>query len=324
MLFLLLMACSSKKATAPEDDSDLSSSSVVLDSVDDSTSSIVKSSSGGVSSSSGILSSSSVVNTSPISLYKLGAMARTVNNINEMTALPYSIELDTITQTASFYFIIKNTLTTDIRNLQFTFDLPYFKITPDSIVVLSAPTVATGMEQLIKVTVEHGTLATGLGNADVLFGNQYATLTISGTSDEGDFSIDYTMHVFAKRMLIYLRVPADSLPNPIGVTENRYIEVDSTSLDCYLDYETVTIDTSINITYDATHYNDTSSFDYYTDPYYQSIQNYTSPLLNESPQDRNCVTEVITDQYKLTQPYLSQNSTTIIFVVNSTFQYFID
>lgn len=180
----------------------------------------------------------------PITLHKMGVMAKTTGIINEMEALPYDIKLDTISMTASFYFIIKNNSNSEITGLKFAFDKPHFKITPDSIITLGVPSSSTGIEQLIKVTVEHGTLAGGLGWADILTGDQYGELTISGKNTNGDFSTTYTMHVFAKRMVAYIEYP-DSIYEHQGgetwaykanINSNGYIYTDNASKGCYINF----------------------------------------------------------------------------------------
>lgn len=157
-----------------------------------------------------------------------------------MNAIPYNIDLDTIYGTTGFSFLIKNNSTSDITGLKFEFDLDYFKVTPDSIITLGSPSTETGIEQLIKVTIEHGTLASGYGFTNVLTGNQYGTLTISGHNDDGDFSVVYTMHVYAKRMIINIDIPDTVmqvndwlLAGDRHQLAYRYAHVDPSSDDCY-------------------------------------------------------------------------------------------
>lgn len=278
LLALILAGCSSNNSTSPDMDnisSEQLSSSETMSSVTQSSSSTgisvippMSSPYSSVASSSGgsdvISSSSSLqVATAPISFYKIGGLAKRLYSIDEMTASTYDIELDTIAMTSSFHFLLKNNGTTPITGIKFTSSLPYFKITPDSIITLGVPNSNTGMEQLIKVTVEHGTNASGMGFADVLTGNQYATITISGTNGDGDFSVSYTMHVYAKRMVIHIdeldtiavytptgyvfKTKAD-YANPYQWTPPKFAYVDSSTGDCYMNYAQsgVLIDTALS------------------------------------------------------------------------------
>lgn len=294
LLALILAGCSGNSSTSPDngDSSSLSSSSIgvipEMSSIAPSSSSENRSagssvvagssSSQGTSSigtssqgtSSITQSSSSVIAVNaPIALYKIGGLAKTLNVTNAMNAIPYNVDLDTIRGTASFSFLVKNNSTSDITGLSFKFDLDYFKVTPDSIITLGAPSSATGIEQLIKVTVEHGTLASGYGFTNVLTGNQYGKLTISGHNDDGDFSVTYTMHVYAKRMILTIDVPdtvmivnnwyvnRDTVIETPVQTNNqymaqyhpsyRYVHVDPSSGDCYLNLGEITLDTSVNL-----------------------------------------------------------------------------
>ena len=284
LLALILAGCSGNSSTSPDNgESALTSSSSIgvipemsspvssSSSNKNQLSSATGTSSQGSSSNGTNPSSSSLVNAkSPISLYKIGELAKTINVIDGMNELPYNIDLDTIRGTASFSFIIKNNSSSDINNLSFKFDREYFKVTPDSIITLGAPTSATGIEQLVKVTVEHGTLASGYGFADVLTGNQYGKLTISGTNDDGDFSVSYTMHVYAKRMILNIDVP-DTVMTVSNWSLNvdttfdrfryggsgqymsgdhiayRYVHVDPSSEDCYLNLGEIKLDKSVNL-----------------------------------------------------------------------------
>jgi hypothetical protein len=282
LLALIFAGCSGNNSTSSDGDSSTtmsSSISVIPDmSSPASSSSVVEqpatsstgTSSGGTSVvgtssetqvSSGSSSSTVVASNSPISLYKMGGLAKkTIDVTNTMSAIPYNVDLDTIYGTSGFSFLIKNNGTSDITGLKFEFDLDYFKVTPDSIITLGAPSTSTGIEQLIKVTVEHGTLASGYGFTNVLTGNQYGTLTITGKNANGDFSVTYTMHVYAKRMIITIDVPDtirlvnDWFTTQAGTSalttyqkSYRYAHVDPSSEDCYLNMGELTLDTSTNL-----------------------------------------------------------------------------
>lgn len=280
LLALTFAGCSGNNSTSSEGDSSTtmsSSISVIPDMSSPSSSSsdveqsgtssnnVSSSSSGtsstGTSSDTGSSSSTVVASKSPISLYKLGGLAKkNIDVTKTMSAIPYNVDLDTIYGTSGFSFLIKNNGTSDITGLKFEFDLDYFKVTPDSIITLGSPSTSTGIEQLIKVTVEHGTLASGYGFTNVLTGNQYGKLTISGTNDDGDFSVTYTMHVYAKRMIITIDVPdivisgndwyttqADKDTYMLNQKSYRYAHVDPSSEDCYLNMGEITLDTSTNI-----------------------------------------------------------------------------
>lgn len=276
LLALTFAGCSGNNSTSSEGDSSTTMSSSIsvipgMSSPSSSSSDVeqsgtssnnVSSSSGGTSSSdtqanTGSSSSTVVASKSPISLYKLGGLAKkNIDVTKTMSAIPYNVDLDTIYGTSGFSFLIKNNGTSDITGLKFEFDLDYFKVTPDSIITLGSPSTSTGIEQLIKVTVEHGTLASGYGFTNVLTGNQYGTLTISGHNDDGDFSVTYTMHVYAKRMIITIDVP-DTLVNNVGSSmylnsrnealSLRHAHVDPSSEDCYLNLGELTLDTSSNL-----------------------------------------------------------------------------
>lgn len=257
LLALIFAGCSGNSSTSSDsgDSSTTMSSSisVIPDNTPSSSSDVEQSA---TSSATDIVP----VSKSPIALYKIGGLAKTLNVTGAMSAIPYNVDLDTIYGTAGFNFLIKNNGLSDITGLKFEFDLDYFKVTPDSIITLGAPSSATGIEQLIKVTVEHGTLASGYGFTNVLTGNQYGKLTISGKNADGDFSVTYTMHVYAKRMIITIDVPDtiilvnDWFTTQAGTTaittyQNayRYAHVDPSSDDCYLNMGEITLDTSTNL-----------------------------------------------------------------------------
>ena len=239
LLALTFAGCSGNNSTSSEGDSSTTMSSSI---------SVIP----GMSSSSTVVASKS-----PISLYNMRGLAKkNIDVTKTMSAIPYNVDLDTIYGTSGFSFLIKNNGTSDITGLKFEFDLDYFKVTPDSIITLGSPSTSTGIEQLIKVTVEHGTLASGYGFTNVLTGNQYGTLTISGHNDDGDFSVTYTMHVYAKRMIINIDIP-DTLVNNVGSSmylnsrnealSLRHAHVDPSSEDCYLNLGELTLDTSSNL-----------------------------------------------------------------------------
>lgn len=278
LLALIFAGCSGNNSTSSDGDSsttmsssigvipDMSSPASSSSDVEQPATSSTGTSSGGTSVvgtssdtqvSAGSSSSTVVVSNSPISLYKMGGLAKkTIDVTNTMSAIPYNVDLDTIYGTTGFSFLIKNNGTSDITGLKFEFDLDYFKVTPDSIITLGAPSTSTGIEQLIKVTVEHGTLASGYGFTNVLTGNQYGTLTITGKNADGEFSVTYTMHVYAKRMIINIDIP-DTLVNNIGASMYlngrnqalalRHAHVDPSSEDCYINFGELTLDTSSNL-----------------------------------------------------------------------------
>jgi len=334
LLVLILAGCSGNSSTST--DPDESSSSVVNSSSSITSSTTTDGSSSSIAvippmsnptSSSSITqsitssttgSSSATVAKAPIALFKMGALRKTTSVIDEMNALPFDIDLDTITMTTSIYFLIKNNSESEITGLKFAFDKPYFKITPDSIISLGVPSGATGVEQLIKVTVEHGTLATGLGWTDILTGNQYGKLTISGTNADGDFSTTYTMHVFAKRMVAYIDVPdtiypvgdfwynAHNYKFEMAPNINKvqpYIYVDNASKGCYVNYYasnlTLTDTDTLSYSSDREFYNDDNTNTFISDST-EDLHTQTSReslllniYLNDTQYEYNCVTYVI-------------------------------
>lgn len=234
------------------------------------------------SSNSGIITNKAL----PISLYMTTAskvLQKTVQSIDAMKKEAYDIDLDTINATTEFWFIIVNNGDSAITGLKITSDHSSFKVTPDTMVTLSPLNGDVGMITLIKVTIEHGISASGLENANLLTGDQYSHIKFSGNYMDSAFSVTYTMHSFAKRMVVYLNVPdtvtmqrpgvatsfqtphiADSLylitdTYTVG-TENysskfRYIYVDANSSNCYVEFSnnnvSYTVDSSFNKTFKA-------------------------------------------------------------------------
>ena len=296
---LFLCSCSDSSTSSSNTEysseavSELSSSSVGTSSSD-----IAVSSSGTLTSSSSIvvvdpMSSESKSSSSnggiitnkalPISLYMTTAskvLQKTVQSIDAMKKEAYDIDLDTINATTEFWFIIVNNGDSAITGLKITSDHPSFKVTPDTMVTLSPLNGDIGMITLIKVTVEHGISASGLENANLLTGDQYSHIKFSGNYMDSAFSVTYTMHSFAKRMVVYLNVPdtvlmqrgfvVTSFQTPhitdslylVGDnstrTKNysskfRYIYVDSNSSNCYLEFSNdgipYTVDSSFNKTF---------------------------------------------------------------------------
>jgi hypothetical protein len=181
----------------------------------------------------------------PFTLHQVGALKKqtsAIKVIQPMSEQVYDFDLDTVATTTSFYFIPANSSTSAITGMKLTFDNPKFVVSPDTITTLSAPDKNTGVTPLIKVTVVHGKEALGIGYDDMLSANQYGTLTISGENDDGKFSVNYTMHVYAKRMVITIKydsiVVKDIASN--GSTEVIplfYAEFDSSSAGCYIDVD---------------------------------------------------------------------------------------
>lgn len=201
--------------------------------IDDPIASLSSSSIGDVSSSSSVVSSSSsVVSGPPVMLTKVGVLAKTPAVINQMDSSLYDIELDTVLGTTSNYFIIENNSESDIVGLSITSSHSAFKITPDTLVTLAAPTKKTGLTQLIKLTVEHGKAANGVEIGDLLIGNQYDTLTISGSNAEGYFEVKYIVHVYAKAMILVADTVFGGLNG--GFTVLNYIDSRS-SKSCSID-----------------------------------------------------------------------------------------
>lgn len=186
---------------------------------------------------------------SPFTLHQVGALKKqtsAIKVIQPMSEQVYDFDLDTVATTTSFYFIPANSGTSAITGMKLVFDNPKFVVSPDTITTLSAPDKNTGVTPLIKVTVVHGKEALGIGYDDMLSANQYGTLTISGENDDGKFSVNYTMHVYAKRMVITIKydsiVVKDITSN--GSTEVMpllYAEFDSSSTGCYVDVNDQTI-----------------------------------------------------------------------------------
>ena len=268
-----------------------------------------------------------VTKRSPISLYKVGgaSLNKKLTSVEAMSPLAYDINLDTIAMTSGFQFLLRNSGTSTIKGLKFKSNLPYFKVTPDTIVTLSVPNVATGMEQLIKVTVEHGTNASGLGYADVLTGDQYGTITISGKNADGDFSVSYVMHVYAKRMVLYINHP-DTIwsldPDLAGFVSSDayfaknndygtspYVYADEHTNDCYVNYvqDKILIDNTSNVNFYSDRMTKDASGNDRTDNadlvkllqfekrlYYKLYSlTYMNIVPSNSPPDMNCVVLVV-------------------------------
>lgn len=187
--------------------------------------------------------------TSPFSLQRLGALQKPTSEIKVLPSMAeqvYDFELDTVATNASYYFIPNNSSTSAITGIKLKFDNPKFVVSPDTITTLSAPDKNTGVTPLIKVTVVHGKDALGVGNDDMLTADQYGTLTISGENADGKFSIDYTMHVYAKRMVITLKYTDLALhtvtANGIDTTVSEALvsaEFDDESNGCYVEVDTI-------------------------------------------------------------------------------------
>lgn len=232
------------------------------------------------SSNGGIITNKAL----PISLYMTTAskvLQKTVQSIDAMKKEAYDIDLDTINATTEFWFIIVNNGDSAITGLKITSDHASFKVTPDTMVTLSPLNGDVGMITLIKVTIEHGISASGLENANLLTGDQYSHIKFSGNYMDSAFSVTYTMHSFAKRMVVYLNVPdtvlmqrwdvitsfqtphiTDSLYLLVGenITTNysskfRYIYVDANSSNCYVEFSnnnvSYTVDSSFNKTFNS-------------------------------------------------------------------------
>lgn len=351
LLALLLAGCSGNSSTSSDPD-DLSSSDGISSVTDNSSSSIsvipemsspTSSSSitqsGGSSvttgSSTTIVSSSSVgtssttVANAPISLFKVGALAKTLNSIGTMASLPYDVDLDTIATTTKFIFLLKSNSASTITGMNFSFDHSAFKVTPDTIVTLSSPTKEVDAQQVIYVTVEHGTLASGIGYTDVLTGNQYGTLTITGHNNDGDFSVTYTMHVYAKRMILYVDVPdtainaiagfSDWFVDRVNKTTNttntslytlRHAYVDPSSDDCYINFSDMTLDTSAYLFME-------NEKDYYT-KYNHNLGTYT--LINQA----DSVIHNLYDRERLLAQRLDSDNTqdkNCVVLVNDNFPF---
>lgn len=327
LLALIFAGCSGNGSNSPTDISDdISSSSADISTTSSSSIAVIPemsspNSSSAITSSTTVGSSSSTaLAKAPISLFKMGAMAKTINAVNSMQPLAYDIDLDTIPTTTKFIFLIKSNSASDITGMNFSFDHSAFKVTPDTIVTLASPTKEVDAQQVIYVTVEHGTLAGGIGYTDVLTGNQYGTLTITGKNADGDFSVSYTMHVYAKRMILYVDIPDTAISGMAGAndwyvnnankTSNtsysniyklRQVYVDPSSDDCYINFSDMTLDTS------ATQYIQNEK-DYYSmvnrsswvytlidpantdiDTKYQKARALASRLDGDNTQDKNCV-----------------------------------
>ena len=288
------------------------------------------------SSNSGIITNKAL----PISLYMTTAskvLQKTVQSIDAMKKEAYDIDLDTINATTEFWFIIVNNGDSAITGLKITSDHSSFKVTPDTMVTLSPLNGDVGMITLIKVTIEHGISASGLENANLLTGDQYSHIKFSGNYMDSAFSVTYTMHSFAKRMVVYLNVPdtvtmikngwvptfqsvhnADSLSmiEYHGYTlENfssqfRYVSVDANSNDCYVEFSNMadsayTVNVNNNRTYQsmAEFYSINEGLIYIKD---STVYNqFTTDSLvatyfnNYSTylRDRNCATLVIDNYY---------------------------
>lgn len=272
LLALIFAGCSGNGSNSPTDISDdISSSSADISTISSSSIAVIPemsspNSSSAITSSTTVGSSSSTaLAKAPISLFKMGAMAKTINAVNSMQPLAYDIDLDTIPTTSKFIFLIKSNSASAITGMNFSFDHSAFKVTPDTIVTLASPTKEVDAQQVIYVTVEHGTLAGGIGYTDVLTGNQYGTLTITGKNADGNFSVSYTMHVYAKRMILYVDVPDTAINGDASYTWNvdrvnktsnalqsdlyklRHVYVDPSSDDCYINFSDMTLDTSATL-----------------------------------------------------------------------------
>lgn len=172
---------------------------------------------------------------SPLSLQRLGAQMKPTSEIKVLPSMAeqvYDFDLDTVATSASYLFIPNNSSTSAITGMKLKFDNPKFVVSPDTITTLSAPDKNTGITPLIKVTVVHGKEALGIGYDDMLTADQYGTLTISGENADGKFSVEYTMHVYAKRMVITIKEDT-----AIGGTRGKliYAEIDDESNGCYVE-----------------------------------------------------------------------------------------
>ena len=198
---------------------------------------------------------------SPISLYKTSVgktLKKSITSIEEMQAESFDIDFDTVPNTTESWLIITNNSEDTITDLSITSDNSTFVVTPDTIVTMYPFESNVGLMQMIKVTIINGVSSSGLGVANVIHGNQYATITISGKIRDTTFSTNYTFHAYGKRMLIYV----DTTDVNLGYgkdgkrIEHLFAHVDSTSDDCYLTYISsipsgiVTIDTSYLSTFD--------------------------------------------------------------------------
>lgn len=187
-------------------------------------------------------STNSEYTNSPFTLHQVGALKKqtsAIKVIQPMSEQVYDFDLDTVATTTSFYFIPANSGTSAITGMKLVFDNPKFVVSPDTITTLSAPDKNTGVTPLIKVTVVHGKEALGIGYDDMLSANQYGTLTISGENADGKFSVNYTMHVYAKRMVITIKYDSISVKDITSGSNELvslfYAEFDSSSTGCYID-----------------------------------------------------------------------------------------
>jgi len=200
-------------------------------------------------------------NESPISLYKTSVgktLKKSITSIEEMQEESFDIDFDTIPTTTESWLIITNNSEDTITDLSIVSDNPTFVITPDTIVTICPFESNVGLMQMIKVTIINGASSSGLGVANVIHGNQYATITISGKIRDTAFSTNYTFHAYGKRLLVYVDTTAVNLGfgKDGKRIEHLFAHVDSTSDDCYLTYISsipsgiVTIDTSYLSTFD--------------------------------------------------------------------------
>lgn len=179
----------------------------------------------------------------PFSLQQVSTLKKPTSEIKvlpSMAAQAYDFDLDTVATTASFFFIPTNSSTSNITGMKFTFDNPKFVVSPDTITTLSTPDKNTGVTPLISVTVVHGKEALGIGYDDMMSADQYGTLTITGENADGKFSVSYTMHVYAKRMVINVKYDSVMVRDVIVTGQSDvmpllYAEIDSSSDGCYVE-----------------------------------------------------------------------------------------
>ena len=132
---------------------------------------------------------------SPISLYKTSVgktLKKSITSIEEMQAESFDIDFDTVPNTTESWLIITNNSEDTITDLSITSDNSTFMVTPDTIVTMYPFERNVGLMQMIKVTIINGASPSGLGIANVIHGNQYATITISGKIRDTTFSTIYT------------------------------------------------------------------------------------------------------------------------------------
>ena len=255
----------------------------------------------------------SMSNDSPIALYKTSvgkALAKAITSISEMQPESFDIDFDTVATTTESWLVISNVSKDTITDLSIKSDNPTFVVTPDTIVTMYPAGNSIGLMQMIKVTIVNGINSSGIGADNVIYGNQYATITISGNVGSRAFSTAYTFHAFGKRMLIYIDSTDFIIQKGLGTT--HFAHVDSTSGNCYVkyyssyDYRIHTIDTSYLNSFDLSSFEKLDSAG--------ALQVTDSTMFKQWEEQENTAYAIILNAGYLTMRIIDKNCATLVMV----------